>query len=117
MNVDWTARGTTVPEPLAGRVERQLQKLERYLHGHSEARVVVTQLGDDVGTALRAIEVVVRNKVGTFTARDESHDLSESANTVMGRIEAQVHRARDKKIRGRRRAEEFVAVEESIGED
>ncbi len=117
MNVDWTARGTTVPDPLAGRVERQLHKLDRYLHGPSEARVVVTQLGDDVGTALRAIEVVVRNKLGTFTARDESHDLSESANTVMGRIEAQVHRAHDKTSGRRRRVEEVVVVEESIGED
>lgn len=105
MNIEWTARGTEVPEPLRNRLEQQINKLERFLHGHVEAQVVVTQHGEDVASARRSIEVIVRNRVGTFTAKDESHDLAESARDVMQRIDAQVHRAHDKLLESRRRGD------------
>ncbi len=113
MKIDWTVRGTTVPEALHARLEQQINKLEKFLHGHREAQVVVTQHGEDVGTARRALEVIVRNRVGTFTAKDESHDLGESAKVVMQRLDTQVHRAHDKLLEARRRGDgHSVTVEE-----
>lgn len=105
MNIDWTARGASVPDGLQARIEGQLGKLDRFLRGHCEARVVVTQEGEDVGASRRSIEVIVRHRLGTFAARDESRDLAESASTVLGRIEAQVHKAHGKLLNGRKRTE------------
>ncbi len=115
MNIDWTARGASVPDTLQARVEGQLGKLDRFLRGHCEARVVVTQEGQDVGTSRRAIEVIVRHRLGTFAARDESRDLAESANTVLGRIEAQVRKAHDKLLNGRKKSESMLGSPDGVG--
>lgn len=116
MNVDWTARGVHVPDSLKERVDRRIDKLERYLNGHTEASVIVGQDGDPSGQARQSFELVVRNRLGTFTARDESHDLGESANVVLSRVEAQVHKAHDKVLAGRRRNQTPAPVEEAAGE-
>lgn len=105
MKIDWTARGTTVPDPMRHRVESRLEKLGRFLRGGGEAHVVVTHEGSDNGTSRCDVEVVVRHKLGTFTARNASHDLIESANIVLTRIETQVRKAHDKVTQGSRRVE------------
>ena len=104
MNIEWTARGAHVSDALRERVERGLSRLGRYLRGHTEATIIASQDGDVSGTARQAFEVVVRNRLGTFTARDESHDLSESANAALTRLQTQVQKAHDKMLAGRRRA-------------
>ena len=69
MNVEWIERGTKTPNHLRERAERHLGKLDRYSHGDSGARVVVTHEGA-AGSALREVEVVLRNRLGVFAARD-----------------------------------------------
>jgi len=66
MQIDWTTRGTTVHESLQKKLQQQINKLERFLYGHCEARVIVTQEGEDAGAPRRTIEVIVRNRAGTF---------------------------------------------------
>lgn len=116
MNIDWTARGTTVQAPLRERVAQTLSKLEKILRGHTEASVVVATEGDTQGTALHSFEVIVRNRLGTFTARQESRDPGEAANIALSRLEAQVHRARDKMLAARRRNKNDSWSPEPVGE-
>lgn len=111
MKIDWTARGMTVPDPMRQRVDSRLDKLARFLRGGGEAHVVVTQEGSDSGTSRCDVEIVVRHKLGTFTARDASHELIESANTVLARIETQVRKAHDKATQGSRRVDGVASVD------
>ncbi len=104
MHIHWTTHGSNVPDPLRSKLEQGLGKVERLLHGPVEARVVVD--GHDGGGRRRFVEVVLRSKLGTFAAKDESHDLADSLNAVLQRVETQVRRAHDKMIDGRRRVEE-----------
>ncbi len=117
MNIDWTARGVQVPDTLKSRVDRHLGKLERYLRGHTEASVIVSQEGDPAGTARQSVEIVVRNRLGTFTAREESHELADCANAVLSRVEAQVHKAHDKMLASRRRSGGEAWTEEPVGSE
>ena len=103
MKVDWTVRGARVPDEWRERVEKHLDKLDRFFRGPVQASVVVGQEGDAQGTARRLVEIVLRNRLGTFTARDESHDFADAVNAVLGRIDSQVHKAHDKRVDGRRR--------------
>jgi len=105
MKTDWTARGTNVPDPVRQRVEQQLDRLERLIKGNAEASVVLSQEGDDQGTARRTFEVVLRSRIGTFTAQESSHDLTEGVNAVLARLESQVRRAHDKLVNGKRRGD------------
>lgn len=102
MNIDWTVRGEPVPDSFKERVDQQVNRLERYLNGHTEASVVVSQDGDPQGNARQGFELIVRNRLGTFTATEETHDLAEAANVVLKRVQAQVQKAHDKLIDRRR---------------
>ena len=117
MKTDWTARGTEVPEPIRQRVEQQLGRLERFLRENPEAAVVLSQEGADQGTARRTFGIVVRSKVGTFTAEESSHDLTDCVNSVLSRIETQVRRAHDKMVNGKRRGEPDTWSAEAVGAD
>jgi len=105
MKTDWTARGTNVPDPVRQRVEQQLDRLERLIKGNAEASAVLSQEGDDQGTARKTLEIVLRSRIGTFTAQESSHDLTEGVNAVLARLESQVRRAHDKLVNGKRRIE------------
>lgn len=115
MNIDWTARGTTVQDSLRERVDQYLAKLERVLRGPTEASVIVSQDGDPKGTALHSFEVIVRNRLGTFTAREESRDAGEAVNIALSRLDAQVHKAHDKMLAGRRRNKDDSWSPEPVG--
>lgn len=117
MKTDWTARGTSVPDPIRNRVEQQLARLDRFLRDGAEAAAVLSQEGDDQGTARRTLELVVRSRIGTFTAEESSHDLTDCVNTVLSRIESQVRRAHDKLVNGRRRGESESWTTEPVGAD
>lgn len=106
MKIDWTARGNSLSDSLKARVEQHLSKLERRLKGHTEASVIITEEGDLQGTSRKSFEVVLRNRLGTFTASDSGHELTDIANSVLARIEVQIQKARDKVVDSRRRADE-----------
>lgn len=117
MKTEWTARGTSVPEPIRNRVEQQLSRLDRFLRDGAESTAVLSQEGDDQGTARRTFELVVRSRLGTFAAEDSSHELTDSVNSVLSRIESQVRRAHDKLVNGRRRGESESWTTEPVGAD
>ena len=113
MNVEWIERGTKTPNHLRERAERHLGKLDRYSHGDSGARVVVTHEGA-AGSALREVEVVLRNRLGVFAARDDSRDLVDALRRVLDRVETQARRAHDKLVDRGRGAAGAGAVTDAI---
>lgn len=117
MNIDWTARGNGLTDSLKQRVEQQLNKLERRLKGHTEASVVITEEGDVQGTSRKSFEVVLRNRIGTFTASDSGHDLTDIANSALSRLEVQIQKAHDKIVDSRRRGEEVPWTPEPLGSE
>ncbi len=101
MDIDWTIRGTSVGHSLRDKVEQHLRKLGRFLQGDEAARVVVTQEGD--GPLLHhTVEIIVRHRRGTFTAKKESPDLTGAVRDVLRRLEIQAHKAHDKLVERRR---------------
>lgn len=102
MKIEWTGRGLTIPDRMRDRIVRGLEKLQRHLKGHTEAHVVLSQEGPEEGNRRQVAEIVVRNRLGTFTAQSESHDMVESVNAVLDKLDKQVRRAREK-LKSRRR--------------
>lgn len=115
MKIDWTARGNGLSDSFKARVEQQMSKLERRLKGHTEASVVITEEGDVQGTSRKSFEVVLRNRIGTFTAGDVGHDLTDIANSALARLEVQIQKAHDKIVDSRRRGEDQPWPAEPVG--
>ncbi len=101
MNIDWTTRGISVGKHLRDKIEHHLQRLERFLQGDEQARVVVTQAGD-CPLQRHTVEIIVRHRLGTFTAKQESPDLAGAVRDVLRRLENQAHKAHDKLVEHRR---------------
>jgi ribosomal subunit interface protein len=117
MKTDWTARGTTVPDPVRQRVEQQLGRLERFFKRPVEASAVLTEEGNGQGTSRKTFEIVLRSSFGTFTAQETSHDLTDGVNAVLARIESQVKRAHGKLVDGKRRADGEPWAADPVGAD
>lgn len=117
MKIEWTGRGTSMSERLRGRIASNLEKLERYLRGHTEAQVTLNVEGSSEGTPRQGADVVLRNRLGTFTATAETHDMGESVGQVLEKLETQVRRARQKLTDSRRRPdrtqEEIARIDEA----
>lgn len=112
MQIEWTGRGIEVSDRLRSRITDGLDKIGRHLHGHARVHVVLGVEGPTEGTPRQRAEVVVHNRLGPFTAKAESHDIQESINQVLDKLDKQVRRAKRKLTEGRRRAarEEAAAI-------
>ncbi|NKB90065.1 MAG: hypothetical protein GKS06_17775 [Acidobacteria bacterium] len=100
MNIDWTFRGEPIADEARQRVDDQLHKIARLLREPTDAHVVV---GHEGPTHQRVdLEVVLTSPEGTFKGHGESHDLDELVRDVLHRIDAQVHKAHDKRLEARR---------------
>lgn len=105
MQIEWTGRGIEISDRLRARVAGGLDKIGRHLPGHAGAHVVLGIEGPTQGTPRQRAEIVVHHRLGTFTAKAESHDMQESVNQVLDKLDKQVRRAKRKLTEGRRRAE------------
>lgn len=111
MNIDWTFRGETLADDVQERIDQHLSKLGRFLRDPADARVVVAHKGPT--HQLVDLEVVLTSPDGTFTGRDEGHDVIEVAREVLRRVETQVQKSHDKRLESRRQGSLLdVAVEE-----
>lgn len=109
MQIEWTGRGVEISDRLRSRISDGFDRIERHLHGHARVHVVLGVQGPTEGTPRQRAEVVLHNRLGTFTARAESHDMQESVNQMLDKLDKQVRRAKRKVTGGRRRAERPAA--------
>ena len=100
MNIDWTFRGEALDDGVQERIDSHLNKLGRFLRDPADAHVVVDHKGPT--HQLVDLEVVVTSPDGTFTGRDEGHDIIDVAREVLRRVETQVQKSHDKRREGRR---------------
>ena len=100
MNIDWTFRGEALDDGMQERINQHLGKLARFLRDPADAHVVVAYKGPT--HQIVDLEVVLTSPDGTFTGRDEGHDIAEVAREVLRRVEAQAQKSHDKRREGRR---------------
>ena len=99
MQIDFTGRGTEVPEEIKGLAERKLSKLQKVLRGISHVHVIL------IADKHRQIaEVSVQSPHLSLTAAEESGDLGGSLATVIEKLTRQAQRhtgkLRERKRRG-----------------
>ena len=99
MQIDFTGRGTEVPEEIKGLAERKLSKLQKVLRGISHVHVIL------IADKHRQIaEVSVQAPHLSWTAAEESGDLGGSLATVIEKLTRQAQRhtgkLRERKRRG-----------------
>ncbi len=103
MKIDWTARGTSIDSALRNKIEQHLGKIERFLQGDESAHVVVKKEGD--GPFERhTVEIILRHRLGTFTAKQEAPDPSDAVRDVLRRLDSQTRKAHYKLVERRRHA-------------
>jgi len=108
MRIDWTARGTSLGTQLRDKIEQHLGRLERFLQGDQGAHVVVTKEGE--GPLERhAVEIILRHRLGSFTAKEESPDPAAAVRDVLRRFDSQARKAHDKLVERRRHVTSVVA--------
>lgn len=109
MQIDFTGRGTEVPEPIRTLTERKLGKLKKVLRGISHVHVILT-----ADKHRQIAEVSVHSPHLTLTAVEESADLGGSLATVIEKLTRQAQRhtgkLRERKRRGARNAGLWAGV-------
>ena len=107
MKIDWTARGASLGTQLREKIEQHLGRLERYLQGDQAAHVVVTKEGEGP-LERQTVEIIVRHRLGTFTAKQESPDPADAVRDVLRRLDSQARKAHDKLVERRRHSTSVV---------
>jgi putative sigma-54 modulation protein len=87
MRIEYTGRHVEVPAELRALCERKLRKLERVLHGPTDAKVVLS-----MDRHRQQVEVSVHSAHLTLTATDESGDAGASLATVFEKLTRQAQR-------------------------
>lgn len=99
MQIDFTGRGTEVPEEIKGLAERKLSKLQKVLRGITRVHVILT-----ADKHRQIAEVSVQSSHLSLTATEESGDLGGSLATVIEKLTRQAQRhtgkLRERKRRG-----------------
>ena len=115
MDIITTARRFDLTPPLREHAEKRLQKLGRYGDNIQEIHLILTQ-----DKHRHIAEVTVRAAGTELFSKEETHDMVESIDRVIDRIEKQISkvyaRMRDRKARPAIAAFEAPYAEEEIPE-
>lgn len=99
MQIDFTGRGTEVPEELKSLAERKLSKLQKVLRGITHVHVILTS-----DKHRQIAELSVQSPHLSLTAAEGSGDLGGSLATVIDKLTRQAQRhtgkLRERKRRG-----------------
>lgn len=98
MKYIYTGKGMEVSDSLKARVEKKLNKLERYFHDEPEASVRFKQLKG----ARNIVEITVSVGGVILRAEESSNDMYLSIDRAVDKIESQIRRYRtklDKRLR------------------
>jgi putative sigma-54 modulation protein len=98
MRIEYTGRQTEVPRELRALAEKKLKKLERVLHGITDAHVVLA-----ADKHRQIAEVSVRSPHLVLAATEESADPGVSLTTVIEKLTRQAQRQMGKRQERKRR--------------
>jgi len=98
MTILFTGRKADLTPDLKTLAERKLAKLERLLHESPDAHVILTR-----EKHRHLVEIVVRARIGTLTARGDGAEFQESLGQAIDRLLAQARKHHEKIAGGRKR--------------
>lgn len=98
MTILFTGRKADLTPGLRAFAEKKLSKLERILHESPDVHVVLTQ-----EKHRQRVEILVRARVGTLTARGQAAEMQKSLGQAIDRILAQGRKHHERIARGRKR--------------
>ena len=111
MQITFTGRHVQITDDIRSFVEKRARKLEGVFNFLDELQVVIEQEKTRFFT-----EVTLSARKATFHARIETHDVFESLDTALNRIESQVRRHKERmKDRRHRQPHRDVAVQLNEG--
>ena len=106
MRITWTAKNFTITEPMRARIEKKLNKMDRYFREEAEAQVRLSQERN-----VRFIAEMTLMVGGVmFRAEEENDDMYAAIDRALDRLDRQVHRHRTKL--GKRAVAEVLAEPE-----
>lgn len=93
MKVHITSRNEQLTEGLRTHIEDKIQRVERYLGKIKEAHVVL-----NFERKLHICEVILTAKGLKLSAKASSHDMYQSIDVALQRLEKQAHKQKDKRV-------------------
>ena len=106
MRITMTAKNFTITEPMRARIEKKLNKMDRYFREEAEAQVRLSQERN-----VRFIAEMTLMVGGVmFRAEEENDDMYAAIDRALDRLDRQVHRHRTKL--GKRAVAEVLAEPE-----
>jgi putative sigma-54 modulation protein len=104
MNINYTARNTSITPEIKKHCERRLMVIEKLLGYPVEADLILS-----VEKYRHKAEINVKVKGGKLNTAEETHDMFSSMGLAFDRIEKRVKKEQDK-LRGRKRRKNREAV-------
>jgi putative sigma-54 modulation protein len=111
MTIVFTGRKADLTADLKSVAEKRLSKLERILHESPDVHVILTR-----EKHRHRIEILVRGRIGTLTARGQGAVMRDALAEGIDRILAQGRKHHEKRARGRKRRSPLKAVEAGAAE-
>ncbi len=111
MNINYTARHTTITPEIKKHCERRLNALEKLLGYPVEADLILS-----VEKYRHKAEINVKIKGATLNTVQETHDIFSSMGLAFDHIEKRVKKEREK-LRGRKRRKSREVVSADIASD
>jgi putative sigma-54 modulation protein len=106
MNIDIAGRHVEITKALRAYIEERLGKLEALLDGPSKAHVVLAS-----AKHRHLAEIQVKSRTALLSGAKETEDLKASINEVVGRLEGQARRHKEKlKERSKRAGRKIAAA-------
>ncbi len=93
MKVHITSRHEQLTDGLRTHIEDKIQRVERYLGKIKEAHVIL-----NFERKLHLCEVTLSAKGLKLTAKASSHDMYQSIDAALQRLEKQAHKQKDKRV-------------------
>jgi putative sigma-54 modulation protein len=93
MKVHITSRNEQLTDGLRTHIEDKIQRVERYLGKIKEAHVVL-----NFERKLHLCEVILTAKGLKLSAKASSHDMYQSIDVALQRLEKQAHKQKDKRV-------------------
>jgi len=91
MEITITGRHITVPEKFKDKIEKKIEKLEKYNENITSAKVTLSSQKN-----MNTIEVALLGKNLNITAKDTTEDMRDSLNGVIEKLEATLRKEREK---------------------
>jgi len=112
MNINYTARHTTITPEIKKHCERRLKSIEKLLGYPVEADLMLS-----VEKYRHKAEILIKVKGATLNTTEETHDMFSSLGLAFDRIEKRVKKEREKQRERKRRKSKEIGLPPTVAGD